>query len=156
MVHGHTFDPMGTSWGRRTVCMVVTGGTNEHPEYCGRVYDEHALRPGLSRDELDQEPNEPDDYGFFHHKYGCAVLTEVCGTCNCGMVENNISRLIWLAESQAGKAREMASWGQSINAETMPSTEFRTAYAGIEKPTDVTVNGRVIGRWTPNTDLTQA
>jgi len=33
--------------------------------------------------------------------------------------------------------------------DTMTSSEFRKRYASLERPTEVTVLGRVIGRWTP-------
>jgi hypothetical protein len=154
MVHGHTFDAMATEWGHRTICMTVVGGTSDYPQLCGRIYDEHAQRPPLSRTALDQEPNAPDRFGFLTaHKFGCGAVTEVSGVCNCGMVDQNVGLLVWLVESWMGKAAEMASWGTpATSSAVMPSTEFRTAYAGIEMPTDVTVNGRIIGRWTPVAD----
>jgi len=31
----------------------------------------------------------------------------------------------------------------------MPSSEFRLKYASLDHPVDVTVNGRILGRWTP-------
>jgi hypothetical protein len=31
----------------------------------------------------------------------------------------------------------------------MPSSEFRKVYAKLKHPTEVTVNGHVIGRWLP-------
>lgn len=31
----------------------------------------------------------------------------------------------------------------------IPSAEFRVKYAHLDEPHEVTVNGRVIGRWTP-------
>ena len=31
----------------------------------------------------------------------------------------------------------------------MPSSEFRLKYASLTTPVDVTVNGRILGRWTP-------
>jgi len=31
----------------------------------------------------------------------------------------------------------------------IPSAEFRVRYAHLAEPYEVTVNGRVIGRWTP-------
>lgn len=32
---------------------------------------------------------------------------------------------------------------------TLPSTEFRKVYAALETPTEVTVNGHLIGTWFP-------
>jgi len=149
MVQGHTFDAMATEWDENTPCMVNLGLSDA--TRCGRPYDEHSNRPPMPRTIMDQRVPMPiDRYGFYHHRFGCATLCEVLGSCTCGALENNVSRIVWLLESQIGKAQEMASWvteGHSV--ETMPSTEFRVSYAGLEAPTDVTVNGRVIGHWTP-------
>jgi hypothetical protein len=147
MVHGHTFDAMATEWNNDSACQVGLSDATR----CLRPYDEHALRPPMPRLVMDREiPMPIDRYGFYHHRSGCAVMCEVLGSCTCGALENNVSRIVWLMESQIGKAMEMASWVTEGRAtETMPSTEFRIAYAGTEAPTDVTVNGRVIGRWTP-------
>ena len=99
---------------------------------------------------LDHTPMPMDQFGFAQHGDGCATMCEVLGTCTCGMIDFNMSRVLWLMESQIAKAQEMATWATAaIPPERMPSTEFRTSYAGLEGATDVTVNGRVIGRWTP-------
>ena len=152
MVHGHAFNSQSTTWDHRTICMTVVGGTNDHPEYCGRVYDEHAIRPPLGRAELDLEPAVPNRYGFHEgHKMGCGVLTELSGVCNCGALDWNVSLLMYLAQRQLAMVDDYLQPGSGFRSiGQVSSTEFRTSYAGLEVPTDVTVNGRVIGRWVPS------
>ena|ERR1035437_1449800 len=151
MVKGHTFDAMATDWDNDTRCQSFSEGTSDAPQVCGRPYDEHSLRPPMPKTTMDQRVPMPlDKFGFAQHRAGCATMCEVLGSCTCGMLDFNMSRIVWLMESQLAKAQEMAGWAtDGIPPESMPSTEFRTSYAGIEGPTDVTVNGRVIGRWTP-------
>jgi hypothetical protein len=128
--------------------MTVVGGTSDYPQVCGRPYDEHELRPALPPLVLDRTPMPLNKFGFAEHRAGCATLCEVLGICSCGMIEFNVSRITWLLESQLAVGLQMAEWPHKV-ADSVPSTEFRTSYAGLEHPTDVTVNGRVIGRWVP-------
>ena len=148
MVHGHTFDAMATEWDERSACMAMI--SQENQATCDRVYGDHMLRPPMPRAKLDSVPMPLDRFGFYMHRDGCATLCEVLGSCTCGMIEGNVSRILWLLESQLATAQQMANWATNgLPSESMPSTEFRTAYAGLEEPTNVTVNGRVIGRWIP-------
>src|ERR1035437_4623172 len=149
MVHGHTFNAMAGEWNDSTPCGTMIG-TNDDSQICGRPYNEHMMRGPLPRAQLDRTPMPLDRFGFAQHRDGCATMCEVLGVCTCGMIDFNMSRVLWLMESQLAKAQEMAGWATAdIPPESMPSTEFRTSYAGLEGTTDVTVNGRVIGRWTP-------
>ena len=149
MVHGHTFNAMSLQWDDQTPCGTMIG-VNDDSAMCERPYNEHMLRPPMPRAMLDHTPMPMDQFGFAQHRDGCATMCEVLGTCTCGMIDFNMSRVLWLMESQIAKAQEMATWATAaIPPERMSSTEFRTSYAGLEGATDVTVNGRVIGRWTP-------
>jgi hypothetical protein len=153
-VSSHPFEPVQNAWGnyaeRANLCGAIVRTDPTGVRYhCGRPYGEHVFRPALPTEILDTQPNLPNRFGMLGaHKFGCAATTSPRGACNCGMVETNLGSITFLLEKFLG-AYEDYIRPQAGPHDTLPSSEFRKNYASLERVTDVTVNGRLQGWWTP-------
>ena len=144
----HTFDAMASPWTEASPCNVNVRETSDSRYApCGASYAAHTLRPPLPAKVLEGKSGSIDEYGFMtSHKFGCASVVETDrGPCSCGMISWNVGALVYLATHGLSGLGALAVQPSGV----MSSSDFRLAYASLEEPTTVTVNGRSIGIWTP-------